>query len=104
MCCGLCLPPLASLQMEEYDKSLKEVGMVELMKMNAREWPYILLGILGSLIEGSAFPLFAIFFGEILRVSCYMHYCWCCQRCRSVPALTVVCCTAAGVCVFQPIG
>ena len=56
-------------QLEEYDKSLEQVPMRELLKANAKEWPFILLGILGSIIQGSAFPVFAIVFGEILRVS-----------------------------------
>ena len=42
--------------------------MKELLKANAKEWHYILLGILGSIIEGSAFPVFAILFGQVLRV------------------------------------
>ena len=38
------------------------------MALNAKEWWIILLGILGALINGSVFPLFAIIFGEILTV------------------------------------
>ena len=45
------------------------MGLLPLLKLNAREWPFIALGILGSFIEGVAFPLFAIFFGEVLSVS-----------------------------------
>ena len=54
--------------------------MLELLKMDAREWPYILLGIMGSLIEESAFPLFDIFFGEMLRVSCCRCCGWYCKK------------------------
>ena len=36
--------------------------------MNAKEWWLIVLGVLGAMINGSIFPLFAIFFGEILEV------------------------------------
>ena len=36
--------------------------------MNAREWWLIVLGVLGAVVNGSIFPLFAIFFGEILEV------------------------------------
>ena len=39
-----------------------------IMALNAKEWWIILLGILGALINGSIFPIFAIIFGEILTV------------------------------------
>lgn len=70
-------------QLEEYDKTLEQVPMKELLKANAKEWPYILLGILGSIIEGSAFPVFAILFGQVLRV---------CLCCPAVLSWLQVCC------------
>lgn len=36
--------------------------------MNAREWWLIIIGTVGAMINGSIFPLFAVFFGEILEV------------------------------------
>lgn len=36
--------------------------------MNAKEWWLIVLGVLGAAFQGSIFPLFAVFFGEILAV------------------------------------
>ena len=74
----LFCPPL---QLEEYDKGLEEVPMKELLKMNGSEWPFITLGIIGSLVEGSAFPVFAILFGEVLRVRL------CCQLFHSTVVL-----------------
>jgi ABC-type multidrug transport system fused ATPase/permease subunit len=59
---------LSEKELAEYDKQLEQVGLLPLLKLNAREWPFIALGILGSFIEGVAFPLFAIFFGEVLSV------------------------------------
>ena len=38
------------------------------MKMNAKEWWIIILGLVGAVINGSIWPLFALFFGEILEV------------------------------------
>ena len=40
-----------------------------LWKMNAPEWPYILVGTIGALANGAVQPLFAIIFAEILGVS-----------------------------------
>lgn len=37
--------------------------------MNAPEWPYILLGSLGAIMNGGVQPAFAIIFSEILGVS-----------------------------------
>ena len=39
------------------------------MALNAKEWYLIALGILGSAVNGSIFPCFAIIFGEVLEVS-----------------------------------
>ena len=36
--------------------------------MNAPEWPYILVGLLGSVVMGGAMPVYAILFGEVLGV------------------------------------
>ena len=33
-----------------------------------REWWLIILGTLGAMVNGSMFPLFALFFGEVLAV------------------------------------
>ena len=58
-----------SSQIKDYEDSIPQVGLIRLLQANAREAPLIVLGILGSFFEGSAFPVFAIFFAEILRVS-----------------------------------
>ena len=39
-----------------------------ILKLNQKEWWIIGLGILGAAIQGSLFPIFAIFFAEVLRV------------------------------------
>jgi ABC-type multidrug transport system fused ATPase/permease subunit len=42
------------------------VPLYRILALNAREWWLIILGILAALLQGSIFPLFAIFFGNIL--------------------------------------
>lgn len=53
---------------EEADKDIPEVSFFRVMKYNAREWWLILIGVIGSAINGSIQPLFAVLFGEILTV------------------------------------
>jgi hypothetical protein len=38
------------------------------IKLNAREWWIIVVGVLGAAVSGSIWPLFALLFGEILEV------------------------------------
>ncbi|XP_065929444.1 ATP-dependent translocase ABCB1 isoform X3 [Magallana gigas] len=47
-------------------KEEDEAGFGRIMKMNAPEWPYILLGSLGAIMNGGVQPAFAIIFSEIL--------------------------------------
>ena len=44
---------------------------MRVMRMNLPEWPYILLGLLGSIVMGGAMPVYAILFGEVLPT--YLH-------------------------------
>ncbi|XP_041987757.1 multidrug resistance protein homolog 49-like [Aricia agestis] len=52
---------------EEEDKGdEEEVQLVsdwQLLKLNAPEWPYIVLGSIAAFIQGSCFPAFALLFG-----------------------------------------
>ena len=89
VCCEPTVGFISNSQLEEFDKDLEQVGLLDILKVNAREWPFIALGILGSFIEGIGFPLFAIFFGEVLSVSVVdiphtIHECidtYVCARC-----------------------
>lgn len=51
------------------DKQLKEVSAVELLKFNKPDWPLVLIGVIMSAIVGALFPLMAVLFSEVLRVS-----------------------------------
>ena len=95
--------------MEEFDKDLEQVGLLKILKVNAKEWPFIALGILGSFIEGIGFPLFAIFFGEVLTVSVAdtqhaMHGCIDMYVCAYVLGVLSVCSqyrSVGGTCVLN---
>nr|CAD7261440.1 unnamed protein product [Timema shepardi] len=50
---------------EQEEKS----SMMEVLRLNKQEWPYIMIGCICSIIMGCAFPIFAVLFGEILGVS-----------------------------------
>ncbi|XP_011403751.1 PREDICTED: multidrug resistance protein 1A-like, partial [Amphimedon queenslandica] len=52
---------------EEWDKDLPEVSLGRIMKLNAKEWWLLALGVLGASVQGSIFPVFAIIFGEALK-------------------------------------
>src|SRR5208337_4094671 len=39
-----------------------------IVRLNASEWPYILLGCLGALVDGSVRPCFAIVFADMLGI------------------------------------
>lgn len=56
------------MQQEEWDKDLQQVPLSRIMKLNAKEWWLIVLGVLGAGVQGSIFPVFAILFGEALKV------------------------------------
>lgn len=53
-------------EITEEDK--KKVSMVSLLKMNSKEWPYILIGSIASCIVGASFPAFAVLFGEMYGI------------------------------------
>lgn len=54
---------------EEEDKKLKIAPLSKIMKTNAKEWPFILGGVIGAAIQGCSIPLFAVLFGEVLGVN-----------------------------------
>ncbi|XP_067631071.1 multidrug resistance protein homolog 49 isoform X2 [Eurosta solidaginis] len=41
-----------------------KITFVQLMKLNAPEWRYILIGCIASMIHGATFPVWAVFFGD----------------------------------------
>jgi hypothetical protein len=45
------------------------VSMIRILEKNMPEWPFILIGSIGSIVMGFAMPIFGILFGDILGVS-----------------------------------
>ena len=51
---------------EAWDKELPEAGFLKVIRLNAKEWWIILIGVLASAIGGAIFPVFGIVLGETL--------------------------------------
>nr|QOE83899.1 ATP binding cassette transporter subtype B2 [Diabrotica virgifera] len=47
-------------------KNGKKITLFSIMKLNAPEWPYILIAGVGSIVVGWGWPIFAVFFGSVL--------------------------------------
>ena len=52
----------------ELEEELIKVDSGRVVRMNLPEWPYIAVGLLGSIVMGGAMPVYAILFGEVLGV------------------------------------
>ncbi|XP_059608889.1 ATP-dependent translocase ABCB1 isoform X1 [Phlebotomus argentipes] len=50
----------------DLDDLAHSISMWKVMRWNRREWPYILVGSISSVIMGAAMPLFALIFGEVV--------------------------------------
>lgn len=53
----------------EADAHHKAVSFKELLKLNRPDWPLVLIGVILSAVIGCLFPLMAVLFSEVLRVS-----------------------------------
>ena len=62
------------LKKEDEDdvSGLPDVPLSRIFRMNSSEWPFMVMGCIGSLIYGGANPAFAVIFAEILGVSMIM--------------------------------
>jgi ATP-binding cassette subfamily B (MDR/TAP) protein 1 len=47
------------------DSDLAKISTWRLMKLNTKEWPFILFGCIAAVVVGSSFPAFAVLFGEM---------------------------------------
>jgi predicted lysophospholipase L1 biosynthesis ABC-type transport system permease subunit len=87
------------LQTEE-EKNTK-VGFLRLLRMNQREWPYILLGILGAAANGVVMPLFAVILSSLIAAllptepsSKILRFCilfWCLGAGQFIASTVAVC-------------
>ena len=55
-------------------EKVQKVPFIQLLKLNKPDWPLVLIGVLCSAVIGCLFPLMAILFSDVLRVS---HWCDC---------------------------
>jgi ATP-binding cassette, subfamily B (MDR/TAP), member 1 len=67
--------------LEKEDVEQYEVSFWRILKLNAPEWPFILLGALAAIITGASFPSFAILFGTMYGVSFCSHCSYCLMCC-----------------------
>lgn len=58
----------SSKRQAEWDKEIPKASFLRLMKTNGPEWWLIAIGVFAAMVKGSAFPIFSIFFGEVLQV------------------------------------
>jgi ATP-binding cassette subfamily B (MDR/TAP) protein 1 len=52
----------------ELEEELIKVDSMRIMRMQMKDWPYVVIGILGSIVMGAAMPVYALLFGEVLGV------------------------------------
>lgn len=46
-----------------------KISLMQLMRLNAPEWRYILMGCIAAMLHGATFPIWAVFFGDFFGVS-----------------------------------
>ena len=46
----------------------KHFQFVSVLKMNAAEWPYIIIGVLASVVMGLMVPAFSLIYGELFQL------------------------------------
>lgn len=78
---NLTLSPLKdkNVPMEE---EIEPAPVRRILKLNAPEWPYMVVGSVGAAVNGAVTPLYAFLFSQILGVSkwldyLYSPYLWC---------------------------
>ncbi|XP_007980116.2 ATP-binding cassette sub-family B member 5 [Chlorocebus sabaeus] len=55
-----------SIQSKEI--SLPEVSLLKILKLNKSEWPFVVLGTLASILNGTVHPVFSIIFAKIITM------------------------------------
>lgn len=58
--------------------------MSRVMRLNAPETGYIIVGCVASIVVGAVQPVFAVLFSEILGVSFYKDYCFSIKKPRYI--------------------
>lgn len=55
-------------------EKVPEIPFTKILALNKPEWPYLLVGILASLVGGAVYPCVAILFAKIIGVSVLCLY------------------------------
>ncbi|KAH9513518.1 ATP-dependent translocase ABCB1 [Bulinus truncatus] len=50
----------------EEDQDVLKPGFIRMFKSNLKEWPFIVFGCIGAIANGLVFPVYAVFFSEII--------------------------------------
>lgn len=64
---SVLLSPLKDKELPEAE--VEPAPVRRIMKLNAPEWPYMLVGSIGAAVNGAVTPLYAFLFSQILGVS-----------------------------------
>lgn len=56
------------VEVEITGEDKKKVSMFALLEMNAKEWPFIVMGTIASCVVGASFPVYAIIFGNMYGI------------------------------------
>ncbi|XP_059164342.1 ATP-dependent translocase ABCB1-like [Physella acuta] len=51
---------------EEEDADVLKPGFIRMFKSNLKEWPFIIVGCFGAIVNGSIMPVYAVFFSQII--------------------------------------
>lgn len=65
---NITLSPLKDKDISVEEK-IEPAPVRRILKFNAPEWPYMLVGAVGAAVNGTITPLYAFLFSEILGVS-----------------------------------
>lgn len=58
-----------NLEDEHYEKRSTKKALCSVLKMNKPEWLHIIIGCISSIGSGAALPIYAIFYGTMMKVS-----------------------------------
>lgn len=78
---NLTLSPLQDKNVP-VEEEIEPAPVRRILKLNAPEWPYMVVGSVGAAVNGAVTPLYAFLFSQILGVSkrldyLYSPYLWC---------------------------
>ena len=79
------------LCVQEEKEDLPSAPFTRLMRMNAPEWKYILMGCMSGILNGGVQPAFAIIFSKIIGVSA-LNIPWCPGHNNANDTAEFVCC------------